>query len=293
MTQMELVHDYMRDSRLRHGLNTLAQQIYGFDFEAWVQDGYFAGDYIPYSFVEDGKILSNASANRMRFMQNGAEKHYIQIGTVMTSESHRHQGLARKLVEHIIETYENQCDGIYLFSNLDALDFYRKIGFQEGLQYQYALKEPVVGSSSSSRFQPVDRQDQQVRQKYTDAVRSCAVHGSLEQLNKFGLQMFYTAQLSNVYYADDIDCFAVMELSDGTLTLQSVISRAHIPIHEIIARISQSRSRLTLGFSPCAGDAALFEASAFDGGDVRLFYWGKELESIEKERLFFPLLSHA
>ena len=34
MTQMELVHDYMRDSRLRHGLNTLAQQIYGFDFEA-------------------------------------------------------------------------------------------------------------------------------------------------------------------------------------------------------------------------------------------------------------------
>lgn len=35
-----------------------------------------------------------------------------------------------------------------------------------------------------------------MKQKYIDAVRRSAVNSSLEQVNKFGLQMFYTADLS-------------------------------------------------------------------------------------------------
>lgn len=53
----------------------------------------------------------------MHFVQNGEKRNYIQIGTVMTDADHRKQGLARKLMEHVIETYEGKCDGIYLFAN--------------------------------------------------------------------------------------------------------------------------------------------------------------------------------
>ena len=84
---------------------------FGFDFEDWVTGGYFEGDYIPYSFIENGKIISNVSANRMNFLQNGVEKHYIQIGTVMTDEAYRKQGLAKKLIEHVVKQYEDKCDG--------------------------------------------------------------------------------------------------------------------------------------------------------------------------------------
>jgi len=36
------------------------------------------------------------------------------------------------------------------------------------------------------------------------------------------------------------------------------------------------------------------ESEIYDGADdYRLFYMGEELESIEKERLYFPDLSHA
>ena len=48
---MELIHDYMKNDKLRHELNALA-----------------------------GK---NVSANRMCFVQNGVRKNYIQIGTVI------------------------------------------------------------------------------------------------------------------------------------------------------------------------------------------------------------------
>ena len=64
-------------------------------FESWVTGGYFEGDYIPYSFMEEGKIIANVSANKMTFLQNGVERNYIQIGTVMTDEAYRRQGLAK------------------------------------------------------------------------------------------------------------------------------------------------------------------------------------------------------
>ncbi len=49
-----------------------------------------------------------------------------------------------------------------------------------------------------------------------------------------------------------------------------------------------------LGFTPVSGDLDMFEASVCDDtNDTRLFFCGRDLESIEKEKLFFPQLSHA
>lgn len=136
---MELVSDYMREDTMRHALNELTRKTFFFDFEDWVTGGYFEGDYIPYSFIEDGKIIANVSANRMTFLQNGVERNYIQIGTVMTDEAYRRQGLARKLIEHVVKQYKDSCDGFYLFANLDALDFYDKCGFSRETEYQYIM----------------------------------------------------------------------------------------------------------------------------------------------------------
>ena len=292
--KMELISNYMEHTALRHKLNALTQKTFGFDFEKWVTGGFFEGDYIPYSWMENGKILSIVSANRMRFLQNGVSKNYIQIGTVMTDPDYRNQGLARSLLEHVLRQYEGSCDGIYLFGDLGALDFYRKLGFQEGAQYQYTLKEAVCEKAGQAGFRPADSADPQMKRRYMEAVRESAVNASLEQLNKFGLQMFYTADLNNTYYAEDLDCFAVMELEGDTLILESVICKQRLPMKDILARIGLEYRYLKLGFSPLGDDAALFHAEPFDGGeDYRLFYRGNELERIADDRLFFPLMSHA
>lgn len=290
---MELISDYMENAALRHKLNELTQKTFCFDFEKWVTGGFFEGDYIPYSFMENGKIVSNVSVNKMVFIQNGTRRNYIQLGTVMTDPDYRNRGLAKMLMEYVLSRYEGDCDGIYLFGDLSALGFYRKSGFREGIQYQYALKEAFCGKAGKL-FHSVDREDPQVRSRYMDAVRGSAVNASLEQVNKFGLQMFYTSDLQNTYYAEDIDCFAVMETEGDTLILQSVICRGPLPMQEILVRIPMKYSHLKLGFSPRGEDTGLFQAEPFDGGeDYRLFYRGKTLESIAKEKLFFPMLSHA
>lgn len=86
-------------------------------------------------------MVSNVSANRMTFLQNGSLRHYIQLGTVMTEEGHRCQGLARRLMEQMLEIFIPVSDGIYLFGDLSALGFYEKMGFRKVNQYQYYLKK--------------------------------------------------------------------------------------------------------------------------------------------------------
>ncbi|MDO5021516.1 MAG: GNAT family N-acetyltransferase [Lachnospiraceae bacterium] len=170
---MELVSNYMRDDTLRHALNDLTKKTFGFDFEDWVTGGYFEGDYIPYSFIEDGKIISNVSANRMTFLQNGVERNYIQIGTVMTDEAYRRHGLAKKLMEHVVNQYKDSCDGFYLFANLDAVDFYDKCGFSKETEYRYFVKDEFCRRKSAGEiFLPVNTADERMKQKYMDRNRT-------------------------------------------------------------------------------------------------------------------------
>ena len=291
---MELISDYMRDDVCRHMLNELTQNTFGFDFENWVTRGYFEGDYIPYSFVHEGRIVSNVSANRMIFMQNGAVKNYIQIGTVMTDERFRKQGLAARLMKHVLQEYGQACDGIYLFGNLSAVGFYQKLGFQTENQYRYSVKGEFCHCGKRTEgFRPVRDMSDDVKQRYLELVRSSAYRSSFEQINKYGLQMFYTADLEQVFYADDLDCFIVLDQDECTV-LKSVLCRKKLPLTDILQRMDLKDHRCRLGFTPLDEDKNICTTESYDGGeDYRLFYMGSELESVERDKLYFPELSHA
>lgn len=67
-----------------------------------------------------------------------------------------------------------------------------------------------------------------------------------------------------------------------------------MPLEQVIAHIGAEYGALALGFAPLKQDAGLFSAEPYDGADdYRLFYRGDRLCGIERDGLFFPLLSHA
>ena len=134
---MRLIRDYMQDAAARAALGALTQAAFGFDFEAWAARGFCAhGAYVPYSFEEDGRILSNVSVNRMEFCLNGEKRRWLQLGTVATREDMRGRGLARRLVEIALADSMDGCDGVYLFANPEAAGFYEKCGFTCGIEYR-------------------------------------------------------------------------------------------------------------------------------------------------------------
>ncbi len=286
---MKLVKDYMPDAAMRQKLNELTREVFGFDFESWVAGGYFEGDYIPWSYEEDGRLVANVSVNRMDFWQEGQLRHYIQLGTVMTRADCRGRGLARELMAQVIREYQDKCDGIYLFGNLNALGFYDKLGFSRGMQFRYSLRTPLPRSGEAFALAGAGR-----RAHYQQTVREAAFQSAFSQRNGYALQMFYTAGMDRVFYSAELDCYAVLEQEGDTLFLQAVTAGHQIPLAQVISRLPGEWNRLILGFTPRAEDAALFECAPFDGGeDYRLFYLGEALADIEKRKLYFPQLSHA
>ena len=60
---MEIVTGYKDDDKLRGSLAALAHDVFGIDLATWYVNGFWQDDYIPYSVIEDGKVVSNISVN--------------------------------------------------------------------------------------------------------------------------------------------------------------------------------------------------------------------------------------
>ena len=285
---MEILSDYMRDPDKRRALNDLTRATFGFDFEGWVAGGYYEGDYVPYSLMEGGRMLSNVSASRMDFAVGADRVRYIQLGTVMTDEALRGRGYGRRLMEHVIDRYAGQCDGIYLFANLDALGFYEKLGFSCLPQYR-----PFAFHLPPRQGQPFSPAGPDNLPRYRRAVRDAAPNARMDQVNRFALHMFHTANMEGVLYCPQLDAWAVLEEDGGAWRLSSLICSRRLSLEEVLPRLPGEIDRLELGFTPWPEDEALCDFEPYDGGDdYRLMSLGDGLKRVEAQGLYFPVLSH-
>jgi GNAT superfamily N-acetyltransferase len=130
---LTFVKDYKNDDGLRQSFDALAKNTFGISFEAWYQNGCWDDNYITYSFHDAGKIVANASANRMTIKMKGVQETVsaIQIGTVMTDPAYRRKGLAYALIQKIFEDFDGEVSLYYLAADLDAKPLYEKCGFVE------------------------------------------------------------------------------------------------------------------------------------------------------------------
>ena len=126
----EMIKNYKDNESLRLSFNELAGKTFGQDFEDWYQNGFWRENYVPYSIVENGKVIANVSVNITDILWDGELKKFIQLGTVMTEENHRNKGLIRQLMEEVEKDYGTKVDGMYLFANDSVVEFYPKFGFK-------------------------------------------------------------------------------------------------------------------------------------------------------------------
>lgn len=116
----------------------------------------------------------------------------------------------------------------------------------------------MADDNRTATFQPVDGQDSALKNKYLELLRTAAVNAALDQTNRSGLQTFYTAGMENVYYCAEMDSFAVMELEETKLRLQSIVSAKHVSVREVLCRVPLAFEEVLLGFTPCGDEKLLF-----------------------------------
>lgn len=290
MNNYEIRIAFQQDDELRRSFNILAEKTYGLSFEEWFQNGFWGNQYIPYSIIIENEVIANISVSLMDFICDGVEKHYIQLGTVMTDERYRKRGFSRMLMERILQDYRDS-DGIYLFANDSVLHFYPRFGFRPVREYQYTAQ---IDEAQEGDIRKVPMEREEDWSQFLDHIKQKQIQdlGCMEMQND-GLLMFYLSSFmkDNVYHLPEQQAYIVAELERETLIIQAAFAGGTASLTEIARLFIKDVKKVALGFTP--KDTAGFSPQVLQEENTTLFVLGKEWENWENDRRMFPLLSHA
>ncbi|WP_399632489.1 GNAT family N-acetyltransferase [Sporosarcina sp. SG10008] len=293
MGKYELVSDYRNNESLKENFNTLAMKTFELDFRGWYKKGYWDEKYIPYSFVDEGKVIANASINKMSIVINGKMCEGIQIGTVMTDEDYRNQGLAKQLMQHIMKEYENTCDFMYLFANDTVLDFYPKFGFTRLNESEFSLdlaKSSIQMNKDAKVKRLTIEIDLALLEKFAENRHVNSTILDVE--NNESLLMFYftLAFREAIFYVENLETIVLMEEEEDTLHIFDIISLKVPNIEAVLASIvKETTKKVVFYFTPDFTIEGM-TATIMPNDDDALFVLTKK--SLLKGNFMFPLTSH-
>lgn len=243
-----------------------------------------------FQIVKDGKVVANVSVNRTDMLINGTVLHFIQLGTVMTDEAYRKQGLIRRIMEEIDADYSDTTDGFYLFGSDSVLDFYPKFGFRQSKEYLYSR---AISNDGEFQFEQVIM-DSPVKWKLlVDAMNRNVFHGRFDMVGNNELIMFYVTKYmqDSVYYHKPTDTYIIADIEADRMFLHNIFSSTIKYTCQLLPLSGKAIKKLTLGFAPA--DTENYEISELHGEDCTFFIKGNATDIIERERLRIPSLSHA
>lgn len=292
MEQYKLVSNYRHDEKLKDSFNDLAIKTFGLDFRGWYNKGYWNDQYIPYSFVKDESVIANASIYKMSIRIKGERLNGIQIGTVMTDENYRHQGLAKQLMLHILKEYEGAYDFIYLFANNTVLDFYPKFGFSRIHESEFSLdltNKPIQPKNANVKQLTIE-QDLELLENYAKKRDTQSSMIEVEQ-NESLLMFYFTLVFPNaIYYLEDLKTIVLMEEEEGVLNIYDIISLQSINVEDLLASIVKETTKKVVFYFTPEFTMEGMTATILPNDDDALFVLSKK--PILQGNFMFPLTSH-
>ena len=253
MNELKFICDYKHVDKYRLSFNELASNTFGIDFEKWYQKGLWNNSYICYSYADGEKIVSNISVSIIELIINGQRKKAIQIGTVMTHPDYRGRGSAASLMKIVLEKYENKCELIYLFPNVEVLDFYLKFGFISFQESTFTKEINIdeVNKNMMRKLNISNIDDLNIITKLaSERISNSNIFGAHKAehvLTWYAVNSFS----NNIYYLEDKDIIVIFDVEGEDLNLYDVISRSEVEIDEILNRIADCETkRVKYHFTP-------------------------------------------
>lgn len=234
------VTDYQNNNLLRQSFFELALATFDIDFKPWFEIGAWDDNYRCYSYADGDQIIANVSVNLMTVHHQGQKKQAVQIGTVMTHPDYQQQGLAGKLMDHVVKHYDQRVAFIYLFANDQVLDFYPKYGFHpyDESQFTFAIDQ---------QWQPLPKN---YRQLNCESASDLALLRELvfnrrpnsQRLgisNNPSLLLFYATIVfpHQLYYFEKQHTLIIGEQSDDTITIFDVVQTQKEAIIPLISQL--------------------------------------------------------
>lgn len=297
---MEIKKIYKDDSTALDSFNQLTEKTFGFNFVDWHAAGHFGDMYVPHVMAEGKEVISNVSVNRMQFDIGGKIKNFIQLGTVMTDTEYRGQGLNRKLMEAVIREYADKADGIYLFGNDSVLDYYPKFGFVPCEEYEYYFTYENNESVIPYSMEKVNMADEARAKRVYDIIENYFVRENVPNENdamymseNIGLYHFWldSEYSDSVYYLPECGAYVVGGVENRKLYLYEIIGKRRVKPERVAKAFGEGFSEVVLGYTPVHREGLSVRIHKEE--DCTLFVRGNAFDCVSKNRMMFPVLSHA
>lgn len=244
----KLFKEIRKDDEKRLSFNKLAINIFGIDFEYWNKKGGWNDNYITYGYYINNRCISNASFNPMELIIDGETVKAIQIGTVMTDPEYRGQGLAKELINIIINDNKDKCELFFLYANPKAYSLYKGCGFSHRLENSY-----IVDVTDYKKIEtPLNRSILSIEKFINIKKSSIPISEKLSAIDDIHVAYFYYyLGFDQMIYKVKPDVYVVYKIEKDVLSLYAVYSKDKQKLENIIKKITPAGiNMIKLLFTP-------------------------------------------
>ncbi len=287
---LELRSNYWHDSESKNAFMEYIKQIFGLDFRLWHDAGFWDDCYQPFSYFEDGKIVSSVCLYSLNMMVNGRVQQVSQISGVGTVLSRRNQGLNKQLTEIAMQNATKQNKFVFLFSSKLGTDYYKKTGFKSIAEHRVSIAAPRFnGFGLSEKLSMTDPRTLQKifnlaseRKPVSDVLG--IVHPKL-----FMYHVLYTMK-DCTYYIKALDALVCFTRKDGHLTVFDIVCRRDLTFSEVYPFIA-SEGDLSIEFRFMTDKLNLKEFEVAPYADSNVFVRGSF--PFRESEFIFPFTAQA
>jgi GNAT superfamily N-acetyltransferase len=215
-------------------------QIFGLDFDRWDKAGFWDPSYTPFSYFEQGRVISSVCGYILDATIGGKKTSMLQFSGVGTLPEWRRKGLNRKLTEKVLKWAVGRQEGIFLFSSDVAIPFYKSCGFRPVTEYIEFIEAAPVPSEKGLRKLDANR-DEDLDRIHEYAVSRAPISNEFSIMSP-NLLMFHVLYGlgDGVFEIPDLECIVLLHRSDGHLKIFDVVGKRIPEFSELYPYISEN-----------------------------------------------------
>jgi GNAT superfamily N-acetyltransferase len=240
----ELRTDYWDDPHALAAFKKFILTIHGLDFSDWESGGFWDDSYTPFSFFDGDSVVASICVYLLDAVLIGKDTRVAQISGVGTLPEWRRRGLNRQLTTLGLDWAQGMHDGVFLFSNPDAIPFYRKCGFSpidEFLEITEAT--PVAKRDGLIKLDPGN--DEELKRIHEYAKQRAPISDQFSVLSDKLLMFHVLYQLRDcAYEIPDLDCLVFYRRTEGTLRIYDIVGKRIPRLEEFYPYIAADHDRV-------------------------------------------------
>jgi len=237
----------IHNDNLINSYHTFTQNVFSFDLSSWRDRGFWQDKYIPHSLILDNEIIANISASIMNLQINGVTIKAVQLGSVGVLPKFRGLGLARILMEKVLEEY-SEYSLIFLFASDDVAEFYKKFGFirvDEGIPYINVAENTVFNKPAKLTLE-----SENINKLLNTHTQYSSIIDSRGNPNIYWFHLLYNFK-NDIYYIQEKDILFIARYRNRVVDLYDVMSVDKTNFEEIKNHIlKEDVNRVNFHFTP-------------------------------------------